>query len=276
MTEDASTTTPSRDSSHAYALSNRWERAKERLNALQNACDKTTQSWLEFIKPGDYCLEIGPGNGSMAHWTADRVLPKGQIDILDIDDQFLSGISSRQSNVTAIHADILDYDLGINRYDVIYMRIVLCHLVGADYQALISRCTKALKAGGILFIQDLIDLDYLDHLPEVSNELKTYLHKLAAAANKTMDFSIGPVIPNLMVNSGLKSVRAQIQSDWATGGSNMAILTCLTLKQLDASGLFDNIENHNALFDELMAFYENPGSGWFGTYTVSSIGMKEH
>ncbi len=231
-----------------YALSNQWKHAGERLEALESSCDQITQSWLECIKPGDYCLEIGPGNGSMAHWTADRILPKGKLDLLDIDDQFLSDISSRQSNVSATHADVLDYDLGVNRYDVIYMRMVLCHLVGADYQALIDRLTKALKAGGTLFIQDLIDLDYLDHLPEVSNELKAYLHKLAGIAKTTMDFSIGPVIPNLMVNSGLKNVRAQIQSDWATGGSNMAILTCLTLKQLDASGLFDNVENHKTLF----------------------------
>ncbi len=114
----------------------------------------------------------------------------------------------------------------------------------------------------------------LDHLPEVSHELKAYLHKLAAVANKTMDFSIGPVLPNLMQKSGLKHVQAQIQSDWATGGSQMAKMSCLTLKQLDSSGLFDNVEHHKTLFKELM---EPPSSGWFGSYTVfSSIWKKEH
>ncbi len=275
MAEHASTTASSRDSSHAYALSNRWEHAKERLTALQNACDQTTQSWLKFIKPGDHCLEIGPGNGSMAEWIAAKVAPEGQLDVLDIDDQCLTDISRKQNNIKTIHTDVLAYDLGVERYDVIYMRFVLCHLMGADYQALIDRCTRALKAGGILFIQDLIDLDYLDHLPEVSDELKAYLHKLAAAANKTMDFSIGPILPNLMQKSGLKHVQAQIQSDWATGGSQMAKMSCLTMKQLDSSGLFDNVEHHKTLFKELMAFYENPSSGWFGSYTVSSIGKKE-
>ncbi len=203
MTGHADKSEPSIETSCSYALPNSWGQAKERLESLQHSCDLTTLSWLDFIKSGDDCLEIGPGAGSIAELVSSKIKPKGHLDLLDVSDQFLPGIASKLGNVKAIHADILEYDLGVNRYDVIYMRAVLCHLAGTDYQQLINRFTDALKIGGTLFIQDILDLDYLDYLPEVSDELKTFLHQLGTdAAKKRMDFDIGFQLPGLMGTSG--------------------------------------------------------------------------
>ncbi len=65
----------------------------------------------------------------MEEWIATKVTYKGQLDALDINDQCLTDTSRKQNNIKTIHTGALTYGLGVERYDLIYMRFALCLLV---------------------------------------------------------------------------------------------------------------------------------------------------
>jgi 2-polyprenyl-3-methyl-5-hydroxy-6-metoxy-1,4-benzoquinol methylase len=70
-----------------YLLDNAAAQAPARLAALADMFDATTRRHLldRGIRPGWRCLEVGGGNGSIAKWLAERVLPDGDVLVTDLD-----------------------------------------------------------------------------------------------------------------------------------------------------------------------------------------------
>ena len=71
----------------AYALSNAWQQARERLALLEDELDPATQRRLLAcgVTAGWHCLEVGAGGGSIAHWLCRQVGRDGRVLATDID-----------------------------------------------------------------------------------------------------------------------------------------------------------------------------------------------
>ncbi|MBV9257363.1 MAG: hypothetical protein JO215_05040, partial [Ktedonobacteraceae bacterium] len=63
----------------------------QRLQYLQQALDPLTFRHMERsgVKPGWHCLEVGVGEGSVAHWLAQKVGTQGRVVATDIDERLL-------------------------------------------------------------------------------------------------------------------------------------------------------------------------------------------
>src|ERR1044071_1576502 len=70
-----------------YAFRNSSDEAPIQLSHLELFLDATTTAALERVNvpPGANCLELGPGNGSISHWLADRVGDDGTVTAIDIN-----------------------------------------------------------------------------------------------------------------------------------------------------------------------------------------------
>ena len=70
-----------------YLFDNAAPPAGERVTSLEHCYDKATIANLEALGVGEawQCLEVGGGNGSVAHWLADRIGPTGKVVATDIN-----------------------------------------------------------------------------------------------------------------------------------------------------------------------------------------------
>src|ERR1051326_5012714 len=102
-------------------------RERERLAALQEAHDPTTQRLLlqAGLKSGWVCAEIGAGEGSVARFMAHTVGPAGKVVAIDINPYF-----DNVANLPQLHtrrADVVSDGLETGAYDIIHARFVLLH-----------------------------------------------------------------------------------------------------------------------------------------------------
>lgn len=74
-----------------YLFENAAAPSQSRLDSLEYCFDGATRANIEAlgISEGWRCLEVGSGNGSVAHWLAERVGPAGTVIATDIDPSLM-------------------------------------------------------------------------------------------------------------------------------------------------------------------------------------------
>lgn len=134
-----------------YALDNDAEQAPGRFGVLERCYDVQTRRCLSRIGigPGQRCLEVGAGAGSVAVWMADQVGPKGAVLATDIKPHLSYADSP---NLTVARHDVMIDPLPEAAYDLVHARLVLLHLPGR-LEAL-RRLIAALKPGGSLLLEE--------------------------------------------------------------------------------------------------------------------------
>lgn len=139
--------------SNDYILSN-VNNEKQRMHLLEHEFDALSQRrLLPIIHPGDTCLEIGPGAGSMARWMADNVGAQGQVIAIEKHPGHFS--SEGRENITLIQGDVTSpsiQDRYQNYFNVIHTRFVLVHI--QECETLISQLVNMLKPGGWLVFEE--------------------------------------------------------------------------------------------------------------------------
>lgn len=121
-----------------------------RLRALERVYDPGTfpvLSALGITSSWD-CLELGAGAGSIARWLARRV---GTLTAVDLNIAHIADLAE-QPGVTALAADIADFDFGVARYDLIHGRLVLTHIASRD--DVVPRLVRALRPNGWLVLEE--------------------------------------------------------------------------------------------------------------------------
>ena len=105
-------------------------------------------------------LDLG---GSHGHFAAEicRRRPNLRAQVLDLPDAIewaapLLAAESMGDRVVHIAGDVLDFELGTERYDLIFMSNLAHHLDGRENQALAIRVARALRPRGVFVIQELV------------------------------------------------------------------------------------------------------------------------
>lgn len=131
-----------------YAFSNRAPQAAAQLTTLEGYLDPLTISGLEAVgvRPGQRCLELGPGGGSIAHWLAARTGPTGQVVAVDKDTSRLAPAP----NLEIIQRDLADGLPVRGGFDLIHARLVLLHL--PFRRRLLRELAGMLAPGGALVL----------------------------------------------------------------------------------------------------------------------------
>jgi SAM-dependent methyltransferase len=220
----------------SYGLTNAWQRARERLNAVEAWLDPATIRHLETrgVGRGWRCLEVGAGGGSIARWLSERVGPDGRVLALDIDTRFLSAIDA--SNVEVRQADIRSDALPRGTFDLAHCRLVLMHLAGAERPAALRRIVDSLRPGG-WFVAEEMHFPSMAADPSGGADVAELFARLLDAHNQALarggfDPEYGCRLLGDMEILDLVDVEDDGQARMWCGGSVGAEAWRLTLEQL--------------------------------------------
>lgn len=139
-----------------YVLDQAWHGERDRLRSLQACLDPVTTRFLAQvgIGPGQRCLEVGAGAGSIAFWMAEQVGADGRVVAVDLDPRFL--FEHGRANLDVQTMDLRIDDLGENLYDVAHARLVLEHISERDQ--VLAGLVRSLRPGGWVLVED-VDID---------------------------------------------------------------------------------------------------------------------
>jgi SAM-dependent methyltransferase len=143
-----------------------------------------------FIPAGGEVLCLAEGEGRNAVWLAQQGYRVTAMDASPVGMEKARALAARREvDVTLLVSDLVDYDIGENRWDGIVL--IWVHLPPGLRHTVLSDCVRGLKSGGILISESygLRQLEYgtggprqrelLTSLEEVTRELPG-LHLLHA------------------------------------------------------------------------------------------------
>lgn len=183
----------------------------------------TTQSLRATgIQPGQRCLEIGAGGGSIARWLADRTGTTGSVIATDLDTQLL-----RQYPGMEVHRHDINEGLPAEGpYDLIHARLVLMHLPRREQ--ILDMLAASLAPGGWLVLGEFSDrpLHVLSAPSTSDRELFARIQSLAASLSPTLGLSWqwAAKVPEQMARAGLVDLHAVEYSLTSAGGTDGALL----------------------------------------------------
>ena len=134
-----------------YLLTNTAAETATRFAGLEETFDPVTNRHLSrVVEPGNRCLEIGAGSGSVARWIADAVGPSGSVLATDLDVRWLAGEAASRFEV--LQHDLRTDPIPEGPWDLIHERLVLVHL--PTRLEVLDRLVAALAPGGWLVLED--------------------------------------------------------------------------------------------------------------------------
>ena len=157
--------------------------ACKRYRYLNEAMSGETLACLRAckIKPDATVLELGCGIGLSAIEIAQEVVPGGHVIAIDQSESQINfakqhANASGVSNITFITSSLEDFLPGSDPVDVIHARMVLTYL--SDVPSLIALAYQALKPGGVLVTEEMIDQIMMENAPEIFVELMRVFSQL--------------------------------------------------------------------------------------------------
>jgi precorrin-6B methylase 2 len=133
-------------------MSNAHPETAARFDGLERTLDAVTIGHLSRVgvEPGDRCLEIGTGGGSIARWLASRVGGDGRVIAVDLDIRWFQHDGSPQLEVRQL--DVVAGPIPEGPWDLIHERLVLQHI--PDRLDVLDRLVARLAPGGWLVLED--------------------------------------------------------------------------------------------------------------------------
>ncbi|MBH5334935.1 class I SAM-dependent methyltransferase [Streptomyces pactum] len=254
-----------------YVFDQAWDRESERLRTNEAIWDPGTVERLERIgvAEGWSVLEVGAGTGSITGWLSERVGPRGRVVAVDLETSRLDWL--RAPNVEAVTLDIRHQDPPREAFDLVHARMVVQHL--QDRPGAVARLVRALKPGGVLFLEDTDSLPLFrsatgeDFLADV--KAAGYgLMRRAGHEPRGGHFDLAAVL-----DLGLEEVSAEGRAVMVRGGSHQARHYMLWLESLRsrllAQGLLDE-ERIEAALREMA----DPANRWLSQVLISTIARK--
>jgi SAM-dependent methyltransferase len=138
----------SRPKNLEYLLDSGSDLGREQLDCLQILLDAHTTACLDAVgvRPGQRCLDLGAGGGSITRRLAERAGPTGRVVAVDISTDHL--VTPRGVEVCC--HDINDGLPVEGPFDLIHARLVLMHL--SRREEILRMLAAALAPGGWLVI----------------------------------------------------------------------------------------------------------------------------
>ena len=178
------------------------------------------------VSPGDACLDVGAGGGSVARWLAERVGIRGRVVAIDVDEAPLrKGLEGSAAEVLV--RDVSTDELPDGEFDLVHSRLMLCNM--PERRSVLRRLVAAARPDGHVV---LADLDFTAHRPAAvtpawSRAWPAFLRGLEQAGWEP-DF--GRQLRAWLRDAGVHHVQAETVSRCVRGGS----LTCrMTARALE-------------------------------------------
>lgn len=165
--------------------------------------------------------DIGCGTGTMSRWLAERMGEGSKVDAIDISEDQLAVARMTQpaagsGTITYSLASAYEPKLPNAHYDIVFVRLVLCHLKEPD-QA-VAAMAKLLKPGGRLVIVDMDMYSFLAMPP--SEHYQRWLEVARAHQhNIGVDYAVGTRLHELLSGSGLATTFLAADQPIYNGGS---------------------------------------------------------
>jgi 2-polyprenyl-3-methyl-5-hydroxy-6-metoxy-1,4-benzoquinol methylase len=179
-----------------------------RLDLIHSVYGPISRQGLDAARIGEATrvADIGCGTGTVARWMAQRITPGGSIDAIDIAEEQveIARSSADQLGAAPIHYQVGSaYEPGLPEasYDVVFCRLVLCHL--QEPAKAVAAMAGLLADGGRLV---LVDMDMRDTFTMPACPF--YESILAEAvfpygAHIGVDYAVGLRLPELLSAAGL-------------------------------------------------------------------------
>lgn len=195
-----------------YAIRGGEEGAR-RLDLLAHILAPTTDALLMSadVHAGMTCLDLGCGVGHVSRRLAARVRPSGRVVGLDIDAVKLAkaGAESAAVGLQNIEFRLMDVAEWTEQatYDIVYGRFILSHL--ADRPAFLARLGDALRADGILILEDVDFTGSFCYPPNPAYARYCELYS-AVIRRRGGDANVGAQLYQLCVDAGFRGVHVQV------------------------------------------------------------------
>ena len=238
---------------------------RERLRVLSSVMHETTMALLDRvgIAEGQTCLDVGCGGGDVTVELARRVGSNGAVVGVDIDETKLEIARSEAEEggleqVEFRRLDIRTEEAETN-VDVVYARFLLTHL--DDPSGAIAAFRHHVRPGGKVVVEDIDFSGYFTY--PASRAFDRYRELYCATVEKRGgDPNIGPRLPVLLQEGGLRDVEIRVVQPMATRG-NAKLINAITMENIRGAVLGDGLataEEIDTLVRDLYRFAENPNT----------------
>jgi ubiquinone/menaquinone biosynthesis C-methylase UbiE len=250
------------------------QRELERLRVIEQVFDPASRKRLldSGLQSGWYCLEVGPGAGSMMNWMGEVVSSTGRVVAVDLDPKFLREVN--RPNVSVVRADIRTAQLPQQSFDVVHARYVLIHL--PDYEVALTKMLDCLKPGGWLVLEEP-DFSASRGIVGEEEDLAS-VHKVNQAIAKMyvtlrMDYALGLKLPALLQRRGLQDLIVENDAPLYEGRSGMAMVMKMSAEQLREKYLATGIVGPSDL-ERYCRFADDPSTWAIYYATIAVSGRK--
>lgn len=257
------------DYTPAYTLDNAWVAARERLEALEAACDPITEAHLDTVgvAPGSYCLEVGAGGGSVARMLCDRVGPDGRVLAVDLEPTLLADLSV--PNLEVRRLDVVVDELPEAAFDLIHARAVLMHI--PEREEVLAKLVRALRPGGVLLDEEM-DLTRVLERDDPFRRWMEAMYRPIFDAGSPLDIFWASTLPDRLAPAGLVDVQSVRDPLTFTGGSALATFFRITWQQFLETQPYTDEER--ALLQEGQAALLEPGGSYLAWDVVTAWGRR--
>ncbi|MDV9171151.1 methyltransferase domain-containing protein [Streptomyces sp. W16] len=124
-----------------------------RFTALESCYDPVSRRQLELtgLTAGWRCLEVGGGGASLGDWLGERVGPRGEVTVTELEPRWAAP-RQRPEHVRLLRHDVVRDPLPGQDYDLVHARLVLLHL--PERISVLQRLAAALRPGGWLVLEE--------------------------------------------------------------------------------------------------------------------------
>jgi SAM-dependent methyltransferase len=206
------------------------ESERDRLRAIESIFDPASRRRIlsAGLTPGNSCLEVGAGAGSVMRWLAEQVGPSGRVTAVDINTRFLD---PPPANVTVVEGDVRSLVFEPSSFDLVHARYVLVHI--PEYKAVLGSLWRALKPGGALVIEEPDFTAYRGisgaEVQSFNNVHHAILHMYNA---KGVDPALGVKLPMLYQGLAARDLVVENDSPLVCGGAGIATMMNMSAVQL--------------------------------------------
>lgn len=211
--------------SDEYIFDTGSDLGRKHMDYLEHLLDGPTVDCLEAVgvKPGQRCLDLGAGGGSITRWLAERAGPTGTVVAVDLDTDYLD----EQPGVEVHRHDINDGLPDDGPYDLIHTRLVLMHLPRRE--EIFASLVDALAPGGWLVIGDFTgrQLTPLSAPSEADLELWTHMQHMShdvGGRSRGISFDWAQEVNGRMAAAGLVNIHGLEYSQTTSGGDAGCLL----------------------------------------------------
>ena len=192
----------------------------EEIGPVQDEQDPLTIERIRGfgLRPGDRCLDLGAGQGSIALVLAELV---GATAVTAIDRKPGGALLELgNQGATVLSVDVSKWDPGTELFQLIHARALLTHL--ADREQLLARMVSWLKPGGWLLITDPADFPLSSSPYPIMRRAGEVLSELATRMGT--DPGWARRYPSQLEQLGLLEVDSDCRLRMMRGGTREALM----------------------------------------------------